>query len=438
MRNKFDLARINRIFIRVNRRKIQYLFVVLASFLYIVGIGSKGVMNVDFYVEWTRAIVHGNLFEIYNVENGKSVSAENATLIVPYPPLSLYLLWLSAKIVLFFVSESDASLLIACNALAVFANFATVFLIKFMNPQLYSKRYRLYLFSPTVLLMSPILGYQDSVMIFFIVSALFLIQSEKIFLGGIFFGAAIMTKQLAFIPAFAIFILFIFMGQWQKLLKWVGGIICVSTIVLSPFIISGNLFAYIESQVLASVHTMLAPQTANIPWLITLIYNFFTNGLLGGFAIGGNGLRIGDDALRQLTYLAFGVICILVFLLWIIRSIRKYGRESVNIWSASAFMILSYYLFAVGVHENHIFMAFAIILCIPQYLEAVKVYILLSVGLFLHLFTSWGLGRSFQEFSDATHLSLTYYSMATLVVLALYIYAFSILGKLPKLESLRV
>ena len=94
MRNKFDLARINRIFIRVNRRKIQYLFVVLASFLYIVGIGSKGVMNVDFYVEWTRATVHGNLFEIYNVENGKSVSAENATLIVPYPPLSLYLLGL--------------------------------------------------------------------------------------------------------------------------------------------------------------------------------------------------------------------------------------------------------------------------------------------------------------------------------------------------------
>lgn len=438
MRKKRDTTRINKKFFQINQDKIMYLIIVLVSFFYIIGILSKGVINVDYYVEWTRAIVHGNLFEIYNIENGKSISAENKTLIVPYPPLSLYLLWLFAKLVLFFVPETDTSLLIACNTLAVFANFATVFLIKFMSPQLYSKRYRFYLFSPTVLLMSPILGYQDSVMIFLIVSALFLIQSEKIFLGGIFFGAAIMTKQLAFMPAFAIFIFFIFMGHWQKLLKWVSGIICISTIVLSPFIVSGNLFAYIESQVLASVHTMLAPQTANIPWLITLIYNVITNGLLGGFAIGGNGLRIGDDALRQIAYLSFGVICILIFLLWLIMSIRKYGRESMNIWSASAFMILSYYLFAVGVHENHIFMAFAIILCIPQQIEAVKAYILLSVGLFLHLYTSWGLGRSFQEFSDATHLSLTSYSMVTLIVLAIYIYSFSIIGKLPKLKSLRV
>ncbi len=425
---------LKKVFLVISQGKIMIPLIGSILILYIFGLTSKGVMNIDFYIDWTRAIINGNLYEIYNIENGRSTSAENETLIVPYPPLSLYLLWLSAKFILFFFPESYASLLLACNLLAVSATFCTVFLIRFTNLNIFRNRYLLYLLSPTVFLLSPILGYQDSVMILFIVAGLLLIQSDKLFLGGVLFGAAIMAKQLAFMPVFSIFIFFLFRGELQKLVKWCLGIALSLILVLSPFIVSGNLFAYIESQVLASVHTMLAPQTANIPWLITLVYRVFTNGLSGGFAIGGNGLRIEDDVLRQLVYIGFGLTCILVFMFWFIRSIKKFGRNSIDIWSTSTMMILSYYLFAAGVHENHIFMAFAIILCVPSQKLVVKSYIALSTGLLVHLFTSWGLGRSFQDFSEATHLSLSYYSVCTLAVLAAYIFAFLQISRVPGLR----
>jgi hypothetical protein len=399
--------------------------------VYVIGAHSKGTPNLPIYEEWARDISQGLLFELYQVKDGLSISESLGNLIVPYPPITLLAFWLFTQMSKVFVLINHVSYGFIVNLSAVAATFATALGLSKFGRVFGSKTYFYFLFSPVVFLLSPILGYQDSLMVLFLLLGIHKLNQSRFIFAGIFFGLSLMTKQLSLMPLAAIALVLLLQRKWLPFTRILTSAILVVSFVLSPFILSGNLVAYVESQALASVHTMLAAQTANFPYLITIVHRMIQDGFWQGMSSGGNGLRIFDDQLRQLTYFGFALIAISVFCTWLLYFKRKHGLSLLSYWHVAAMMIFTYYLFCAGVHENHIYMALPILLCLPAASATKSVYVFFSTALFLHLIISWGIGGSFPTITNILSNSGTANSVGTLISLVLYFFSYIQLWRLP-------
>lgn len=76
-----------------NQSKLIALGVFL-SVIYLIGVLSSSTTNTPIYVDWAREIANGNLFQLYHVYNGQSLSSQMQNLIVPYPPFTLVPFWI--------------------------------------------------------------------------------------------------------------------------------------------------------------------------------------------------------------------------------------------------------------------------------------------------------------------------------------------------------
>ena len=410
-------------------RLFVILFLILTA--YVIGSLSRGTPNLPIYEEWASEISKGLLFELYHIEDGQSTSTTIGELIVPYPPISLFVFWIFAQLFKVLTVGDFVSWGFLVNLSAVTATFFTAAVLSKSGKVFGSRTYLYFLTSPVVFLLSPILGYQDALMTLFLVLGLHGLTQHRYALAGVFFGLALMSKQLSLMPIAAVIFVFLLQQKNLALAKICGALLTTILIVLSPFIVKGNLFAYLESQALASVHTMLASQTANFPYVITLTHRSIQDGFWGGLFLGGNGLRILDDQLRQLTYFGFAGIAGIVFLAWVVYFRRRFGLGAMNYWHVASMMIFTYYLFCAGVHENHIFMALPLLLCLPASREVKKIFLAFSIALFLHLLISWGIGASFPSVTSYLSNSGSANTLGTLISFLLYLYAFVQLWKLP-------
>jgi 4-amino-4-deoxy-L-arabinose transferase-like glycosyltransferase len=170
-----------------------------------------------------------------------------------------------------------------------------------------------YLLFPAVILISPILGFQDTIFSFFVILALLNISKSKFLLAGVVTGCAILSKQLALIPMFGIIFVVLIQQSKIRIAQFFTGLTCSVALILSPFLVNGRILSYLESQSLTSIHTMLSAQASNFPWLISLISRFVTLDFNEAVMLNGNGLRIADVTLRQFSYLAAGSIVFIIF-----------------------------------------------------------------------------------------------------------------------------
>jgi len=405
------------------------LFMILTA--YVLGSFSKGTPNLPIYEGWANDISKGLLLELYHIKDGQSVSTTIGELIVPYPPITLLSFWIFAQLSKVFAMGGFASWGFIVNLSAVTATFFTAAVLSKSAKVFGSRTYLYFLASPAVFLLSPILGYQDALLTLFLVLGLHCLTRDRYALAGVFFGLALMSKQLSLMPIAAVIFVFLLQQKFLALTKICSSLLTTILIVLSPFIVKGNLFAYLESQALASVHTMLAAQTANFPYVITLTHRSIQEGFWEGLFLGGNGLRILDDQLRQLAYFGFAGVAGIVFLAWVVYFRSRFGLRSMNYWHVTSMMIFTYYLFCAGVHENHIFMALPLLLCLPASRAVKKIFLAFSIALFLHLLISWGIGASFPDVSNYLSNSGSANTVGTLVAFLLYLYAFVQLWKLP-------
>jgi uncharacterized membrane protein len=410
-------------------RLLLILFMILIA--YVLGSFSKGTPNLPIYEEWANDISKGLLLELYHIKDGQSMSASLGDLIVPYPPITLFVFWIFSQLTKIFITGGFVSWGFIVNLSAVTATFFTAAVLSISGKIFGSRTYLYFLASPVVFLLSPILGYQDALMTLFLVLGLHCLTRDRYALVGVFFGLALMSKQLSLMPIAAVIFVFLLQQKFLAFAKICGALLVTILVVLSPFIMTRNLIAYLESQALASVHTMLAAQTANFPYVITFIHRSIQEGFWEGLFIGGNGLRILDDQLRQLTYFGFALIAGIVFLIWVVYFRRRFGLRAMNYWHVASMMIFTYYLFCAGVHENHIFMALPLLLCLPASRQVKRIFLAFSIALFLHLLISWGIGASFPVVTSNLSNSGSANTVGTLVAFLLYLYAFVQLWKLP-------
>ena len=392
-------------------------FLVLIGYLAFVS--SKGTHNSDNFVMWISDFLDGNFFPLYHTVPYQGVLASES-LMVPYPPLSLYILGVVAKAIVFFVGNSSSAILIATNLTSIIFTFMTAALLAFLGRTYSIMSPVLYLLTPVVFLISPILGYQDSIMSFFVLAAFIAAEKQSWALSAAMAAMAVLTKQLAVMPIFGLGLIVLLTLQWRIIIRFTITFLLISTTILSPFILTGTLPAYFRAQGLASVHTMMSAQNPNVPWLIGQISKIIDHGILNAESYSALPLRIANDNLRQLLYLTFGAFSALFILFWFFHWMRKMEGIQISPIFAGALAISSYNLFSFGVHENHAFMLMPILFALAGRGQHRRIYFLATTSLAINLFATNGLGRSFPSVPVASYESGPIYALASVICLMLY------------------
>jgi hypothetical protein len=392
-------------------------FLVLLGYLALAS--SKGTHNSDNFVIWVSEFLNGDFFSQYHTVPYEGV-LESDSLMVPYPPLSLYILGGVAKVVTLFAGNSSGNLLIAINLVSITFTFMTAALLAFWGRSYLIMSPVLYLLTPVVLLMAPVLGYQDSVMSFFVLAAFVAAEKKSWTISAAMAAMAIFTKQLAVMPVFGLGLIVLLTLQWRVILRFAATFLIISATILSPFILTGTLPAYFRAQGLASVHTMMSAQNPNLPWLIAQISRIVDNGLLNADSYSTSPLRIVNDNLRQVLYLSFGVFSALFILAWFFYWFKKRQTSQISPLFAGAIAISSYNLFSFGVHENHAFMLMPILFALVGKGAKRRIYMLATTALAINLVATMGLGRSASWVPIVVYESGFLYTLISMICLVLY------------------
>jgi Gpi18-like mannosyltransferase len=378
-------------------RGSQTFYIILLGFIYILFIGSKGTQNTSYFEDWIEGFVKGDFYSLYHVVPHQGI-LETDNLTVPYPPFSLYILGLVAKILILFGGEFPSVFLVTSNLTSVIFSVLTALLLVFWGQDRAIFKPILYLLTPAVFLISPILGYQDTIMVFFILAALLLAEKEKYLLTGIAASLAIFSKQLAVMPMFGIGLLIIFTTNWRAVMRALIGFFSASMAILSPFLVTGTLIPYFQAQALASVHTMMSAQNPNFPWLLSLISRIKTQGIFNAQSYSALPYQIDNQVWRQRIYLSFGALTILIIAFYLIYWSRRVGRSNVAPLHVGAVAIGTYNLFSFGVHENHVFMLIPVLFALAGNPTLKRIYFVASLTLTLNLLATGGLGMSAASF----------------------------------------
>lgn len=403
-------------------KQFSLLALSVIAFFYLSQIRSEGTHNMSYYVLWAKSIAEGQLLEIYRATPESLLQNPNS-LTVPYTPLSQYFTAGTSRIFLIFFPDERATYVIAVNFICVLFTFLTALMFLLNQKKFAIKSPLVYLATPAVFLISPVLAYEDSIMSFFLVACLFSVRRKRYLLAGILGGCAVFSKQLALMPVVAIFLIILASKSLLPTLKFLAGSVTSMILILSPFIVTGNVLLYFKAQSLTSVHTMLSAQAANFPWLGSLIYRCITLGPIEGFVEGGNGLRISNEGVRQIAYMGSGLATILAFMLWAIYWGRRIGAQNINPMHGAAVMIFSYHLFNFGVHENHIFMLLPILFLISRDKGAWDSYILASTALAITLLSAYGLGHQSDLFTGFSSSQPFFFSSTIAICMLLYVFA---------------
>lgn len=396
---------------------------VMVSSIYLIFIFSRGTQNTKYFEEWISGLVHGNFFSLYHVVPNQGVM-QTDNLTVPYPPFSLYLLGIVAKILIFFCGEFHNVYLITSNLTSVLFTLATVVLLATWGKIRGNLSPRIYLLTPTVFLLSPILGYQDSIMSFFILFSLIMAEKNKFFTAGSFASFAVFSKQLAVMPMFGLGLLILLSLQHRNIIKFLSSFTLTTFFILLPFITTGTLPAYFHSQALASVHTMLSAKDPNFPWLFSLVIRIKEKGLFNPESFSANPYQLFNQPLRQAVYLSFGFLTVTLICCYILFWSNKIGIKSISPLFCGAISISTYNLFSCGVHENHVFMLIPVLFAISHSRRSKQIYFVVSVSLGLNLLATGGLGFSFAWFPILAATNGVGYSAIGLICLAGYSWAF--------------
>jgi hypothetical protein len=404
-------------------RRSQTSYVVLVGIIYLLFIGSKGTQNTFYFEDWIEGFVRGDFYSLYHVVPHHGLM-ETDSLTVPYPPFSLYILGLVAKILILFGGEFTSVFLVASNLTSITFTLLTALLLGIWGKNRAISKPIFYLLTPAVFLISPVLGYQDTIMSFFILSALILAEKERYLLAGITASLAVFSKQLAVMPMFGLGLLIIFTTNWRTVMRALIGFVTASAAILSPFLITGTVIAYFQAQALASVHTMMSAQNPNFPWFLSLIRRIRAQGIFNSDSYSPLPYHIDNQIWRQRIYLLFGALTIVIITLYLLYWSRKIGRKNIAPLYVGAVAISAYNLFSFGVHENHVFMLIPILFALTNSQVGKRIYIAASTALGANLFTTGGLGLSVPNFTSLAATNGLAYSAIGVLCLSGYIWAF--------------
>jgi hypothetical protein len=344
-------------------RWLLLLLVILSCLL----VSSRGTLDVHTWERWTQD------FMLHGPRAGYAISQTD------YPPLMAFVFYLFTRCL---STIGVGSFLAIKLAVLVFEFLAAAMIFCWTNSYRTCAFFLAAFFLDAVLL-----GYSDVILGFFLLATFFAALRNQLLLTSLASVIAIFIKWQALIvmPFLLVFVLSRQESLWKIL--WQGAIPALGLTTL--------IVVWFDPQRLwftlhwAVHHAWLSANAENFPWLLTWAYRTFSPEIFGGLIQG------------EITYIATNhpppvfLLSRAVFLLCYVLALLAFLRsrqQPLQLLQYSLLGYLVYFVFNLGVHENHLFLAVILSILLADHdtrWRTLAVY--LAIAFNLNLLFSYGL-----------------------------------------------
>ena len=304
---------------------------------------TPGTLDVNTWVHWTND---------YLVNGPVAGYAASKT---DYPPLMAFIFYLFHHLLspLGFGDHTSIKLTI------LFFYFSLAALIFYST----RREQAALVFLSSFFLNAALLGYSDVILGFFLLLSLTSLQRNSFIIFSLSFTVAAFIKWQALIlaPFFALYLFAQTSSIRHLCLRVLLPAAATLLIIVASFGVERLWFTFHW----ALHHPWLSANAYNFPWLLTGLYQAFSPDTLGGLAEGE--ITFVSSASPPVLFV-FSKILFMVFYvssLWMFWRSEKRWQELLQY---SLLGYLGYFVFNLGVHENHLFLAvlLAILLAVEQ------------------------------------------------------------------------
>jgi len=430
-------------FFRKLKIKKLYIFFFAFLFLRIILCFCYGTQDMEWWKAWTVDIVKNGITNVYGASDNEIIkeykdgntksdillktqkiihyNPKNYTRLeykVTQPPIYVYTLYIAGNLYKSISHTLINSRLFNffINLIPILFSILTVYIIYMFIKSTFNHdtailTASIYWLSPLVLLNSPIQGYFDPLITFFVSASVVLLYKKQLTWSYIFLVLGILSKPTAII----VFPVFLGIGLKEHSIKkniiaWLISVVTV-LIVIFPFIFNGRVLSMFQGVWSINESSQdLSRQSMNLWWVIQYgyhaIHNLTSIGSKASAIMGGPGSNWESDipCILLNNLLGFNVQIIGLILLglftilnlWYI-SVNLYTKRNV-IFIASGLQIYAYFILRVGVQANHYFVLIPLFAIVSLFsIKEFKYYILISFIFFIQDLIFYGLGRDFNH-----------------------------------------
>jgi len=388
------------------------LFLALSLRIYIATFHSDNY-DLNLFKQWSKESVVGDIFSVYKrpVESG-----------VYAPYLFIYFLKLSGSIYKGFFSPSfnlaSNTLSILIKSAAIFFDLLTGYLIflllkKSINFKAGLLGLLFYVFNPGIIYLSAYWGQIDALYTLLVFISIIFLSKSKFYLSWFFIILAVFTKPQSIIFVPLIFFLNLKVNK-KALARLVVLIPVFIFIILSPIILSGNLFNFVRHYFYVIGRYPYVSVNAFNPWWL----------LSKGF-----GLILDNQKLFGLIpFFYIGIFLFLISYIFIIYIIRKYNHKF--IYLASSFIAFSFFMLPTQIHERYLFPIFVFLSIVwPKNKQFLIIYIILTLTFFANLIAVLPFFQPVAVMGHSYTISLIFKNIGALINSVVYVYFIYIIIK---------
>jgi hypothetical protein len=371
-----------------------------------------GTEDVMVWKTWGYGALHQGVTTLYGVGGNPPVRGlvhwGNRSTTVDYPPVALYELAASARVYAGFSPQFKNTrwLNVAVKVPGLLAEVTLTWLLYALARRgygLFASRWvaMAYWANPASVLNGAVLGYLDPLMALPAVASVAAVVAGAPVLAGALIALACFTK------AQAIFLLpVVILAAWNDsavkpawaVARTLAAAAIASVAILLPYLIVGAGANVLQGVSSLLRHDMLSAYAANLWWVVTYFMRAsYAVADMGTWAAWTMPMRIlGMSTIVRLGYpdpRPFATAAVALVTLWGLWQARR-ARDLSLLCALGAFIIHAYFVLAVAVHENHLYLAVPLLaLAAGARPQLRRIHIAVSAVIALNLFLFFGLGR---------------------------------------------
>ena len=368
----------------LNANKInlsKFLFLIVFILISLTLIKLQGSADNNIWLNWINNI------KLYGIFDGYDKNSAD------YPPLSSVMLFLSQEIFNHgAIGDRQAIKLFGLCLLFI------SYLISLKISNNFFLAFSMFIFFT---LSAGAMGYLDVYFLPFLLLSLFSLWRNKILWFSFFYTLTIFIKwqPLILAPFLLIYIIkkINLESNYNKRSRIVFNFVSPPIIIFAILCVLWGFTSIRDSFLSAASHNLLSANALNFNWIVTYLVEIIDPAFSDRFnSNSGRIYYIDSKATGYLRFISLGIkIVFISFYLFALNKYRLSNHSFENFLKLSSLGYLSYFMFNIGVHENHLFMIIPLLffLSILQK-EFLTHYIFFAMAFNINLFIFYGLSGS--------------------------------------------
>ncbi len=372
----------------------------------------EGTEDVMVWKTWSYGALHQGVTTLYGVGGNPPVRGlvhwGNRSTTVDYPPMALYELAAVGRVYQLFSPQFENTrwLNVAVKIPGLLADVALTWLLSALALRRYgiaTSRWVAiaYWMNPASVLNGAVLGYLDPLIaVPAVASVAAAVMGAPILAGGLIAIACFTKAQAVFLVPVVV------LGAWNSspvkpawaAARTVSAAVIVSLAMLLPYLVVGAGRNVVQGVSSLLRHDMLSAYAANVWWVFTYFMRAsYAVADMGTWAAWTMPMRIlGISTIVRLGYpdpRPFAITAVGLVALWGLWQAR-HSRDLSLVCALGAFIVHTYFMLAVAVHENHLYLAVPLLAFAAGARPRLRrIHVAISAVIVLNLFLFFGLGR---------------------------------------------